>query len=100
VLSFRGPVDTQLSDPTLYRANDQPIEVTAEGKWAHQDQPIGDPGSVDVGQRYILEVVLASPSFGKTIRTKPANSQGDVVFSSLPPGCVEVGRRSVVKTSA
>lgn len=90
--------DTQLTDPTLYRANEQPIEVTSDGKWAYQDQPIGDLGSVDVGQRYILVVVVASPSCSETVKTKAPNSEGDVVFSSLPSGCSEVGRRSVVKT--
>jgi hypothetical protein len=70
-----------------------------EGDWGTLVRPIG-AGASDVGELFTIVVVQAENQCSSRIKATKRNSDGVIVFAQLPPGCIEMGRRTVQKTSS
>jgi hypothetical protein len=57
------------------------------GSWKYLDIPIGDPG--DQNKRYIITLVLASPSCARELETEPP-IDGAYEVRAMPTGCIVV----------
>jgi hypothetical protein len=89
--------DHDLGNNRYYRATDAPLEVR-DGRWSFLDRPIGS-GPDDVGTTFPLVVVRADPECTRTLRAAKPDADGDIVFASLPSGCVEAASVQVVMTA-
>jgi hypothetical protein len=86
----------ELSDTEYYRMDNDPL-IVSNGQWSFEAKPIG-ASSDPPGQQFPIIVVQATADCSSAIRRQPPNGDGDVVFLSLPPGCTEAGRRTVVRS--
>jgi hypothetical protein len=82
----------QASD-TYYVNNSYPIAVDA-GQWQFDDQYIGTDGA----GAYVINVILANPSWTTALESAKAQPGGGKTFKTLPGGC-SIGDTRVVNVT-
>jgi hypothetical protein len=85
-------------DKRVFYVSSDPI-FPEGGHWSYQVGQIG-AGITDIGSRFTFVVLEASEACSKELDAKNPDKAGDVYFESLPHGCRELGRRTLMKTSA
>ncbi len=78
-----------------FRASDEPLSVR-NGTWEFADKPIG-AASDPTGTTYSVVLVKADGPCSQKLRTAKPDEDGDIKLTTLPKGCAEVDRVSLIK---